>query len=111
MLKVFKLVVVNIIAFVLILAVLEGAASLIFTAVRIHRATGVREQFHSTHDPTIGWVSLPNVRLPDLYGPGISLHTNAQAFRGDHDIRAGRARRKDPGHLLGRLVHARLRGE
>jgi len=86
MLKVFKLVVVNVIAFVLILSVLEGAASLVFTAVRIHRATGVREQLHSTHDPTIGWVSLPNVRVPDLYGPGISLHTNAQAFRGDHDI-------------------------
>jgi len=86
MLKVFKLVVINVIAFVLILSLLEGAASLLFTVVRIHRATGLKEQFHSTHDPTIGWVGLPNVRLPDLYGPGISLHTNAQAFRGDHDV-------------------------
>ena len=95
MLKVVKIVVVNVLAFVLILSVLEGAASLVFTAVRIHRATGVREQLHSTHDPTIGWVSLPNVRLPDLYGPGISLHTNAQAFRGDHDI----ARAVPPGKI------------
>jgi len=86
MLKVFKLVVINVVAFVLILALLEGAASLVFTAVRIHRATGIREQFHSTHDSTIGWVGLPNVDLPDLYGPGVSLHTNGQAFRNDTDI-------------------------
>jgi len=86
MLKVLRLVVVNVIAFVLILSVLEGAASLLFAVVRVHRATGVKEQQHSVYDPTLGWVSLPNVRLPDLYGPGISLHTNAQAFRGDHDI-------------------------
>jgi hypothetical protein len=86
MLKVVKLVVFNIIAFVLILSVLEGAASLLFAVVRVHRATGITEQQHSVYDPTIGWVSLPNVRLPDLYGPGIRLHTNARAFRGDHDI-------------------------
>ena len=85
MLKALKLVALNVIAFVLIFALLEGLASLAFTAVRLRRATGVAEQFHSTHDPTIGWVNLPNVSLPDLYGPGISLRTNAQAFRNDRD--------------------------
>ena len=86
MLKALKLVAINVIAFLLILSVLEGAASLLFAVVRVHRATGIREQQHSVYDPTIGWVSLPNVRLPDLYGPGIFLHTNSQAFRNEADI-------------------------
>ena len=86
MLRAAKLVVINLIVVVLLLAVLEGAASLLFAVVRIHRATGVKEQYHSTYDPTIGWVSLPNVRLPDLYGSGVSLRTNAQGFRNDRDV-------------------------
>jgi hypothetical protein len=31
----------------------------------------------------LGWVNLPNVDLPDMYGPRIFLRTNAQRFRND----------------------------
>ena len=43
----------------------------------------------------LGWVNRPNVSLPNLYGTGRSLHTNAQGFRADTDY----AHAKPPGSL------------
>lgn len=44
------------------------------------------ERSHTEYDAELGWVNRPNVTLPDLYGPGASLHTNAQRFRGTRDV-------------------------
>lgn len=63
-------------------ALLEGLASLILFSRDLRRGAAVSERRHTQYDPEIGWVSRPNVDLPDLYGPGIGLHTNAFGDRG-----------------------------
>lgn len=84
--KALKIVAINIAVLVLLFVVVEGTASTTIIAYRVLTNPGVAEQFHSRYDETLGWVSLPNVNLPDQYGPGISLKTNVQGFRNDHDI-------------------------
>jgi hypothetical protein len=86
LLKVLKIVAINVVVFGTLFALLEGAASLLFIGNQVRRASALRERQHSTYDESIGWVSLPNVTLPNLYGPGIFLRTNGQGFRADHDI-------------------------
>lgn len=44
------------------------------------------ERRHTTHDGLLGWVNAPNVKIPDMYGPGLALHINGQGFRGDRDV-------------------------
>jgi hypothetical protein len=79
-----KIVLINIAVLVLLLMLAEGGASLLFVANALIRAPALSENSHATYDPSLGWVNRPNVRLPDQYGPGIYLRTNAQAFRNDH---------------------------
>jgi len=68
----------------LILLAIEGLASTI-TVVRleIQRLRPVGERAHTRYDPELGWVNLPNVRSPGMYGPGRTFWTNAQGFRND----------------------------
>ncbi|HUQ81739.1 MAG TPA: hypothetical protein VM076_11395 [Gemmatimonadaceae bacterium] len=95
-LKVAKIVAINVVIFVVLFALIEGASSLLFVGNQIRRTRGMGEQAHSTHDSAIGWVNLPNVNLPNLYGEGVGLRTNAQAFRADReytkDVPAGKTR-------------------
>ena len=84
--KVSRIVLINIVVLVLLLAVLEGGASLLFIANQVRLTPAAAEQSYSRYDETLGWVSRPNVSLPNLYGPGIYLHTNAQGFRSNHDV-------------------------
>jgi hypothetical protein len=90
------LVLVNTVVIVLLFALLEGAASLLLTGVEIIRTDAVPEHQHAEHDPLLGWVNLPNVHLPDIYGPGVAVRTNSQRFRSDRDfttaVPAGRTR-------------------
>jgi hypothetical protein len=86
LLKAVKIVLINVAVLVVLLALAEGVASLLFTANRIRRTVSLSEQHYSRYDETLGWVSLPNVDMPNLYGPGVNLRTNAQGFRGDYDI-------------------------
>lgn len=44
------------------------------------------ERVHTRHDADLGWTSIPNLALEDMYGPGIGLHTNAQGFRHTGDV-------------------------
>lgn len=83
---------------VLMFALLEGLASTFLFGYRLYatRQRPLAERLHTTYDPLIGWVALPNVSIPDLYGPGVGLHTNALGLRGteqiDPAVPAGRAR-------------------
>jgi len=65
---------------VVVLALFEGAASLLLVADTVMRQT-VSEDAHAEPDTLLGWVNRPDVSRPDLYGPGIGLRTNAQRFR------------------------------
>jgi hypothetical protein len=46
---------------------------------------GVSSQ-HTQPDEDLGWAHLPNVNIPDLYGPGRHFRTNSQGFRNDSDF-------------------------
>jgi len=73
---------------VIVLCLVEGAASLTrcaaLLAARAQRP--LAERSHTEYDPELGWINRPNLALVDLYGPGASLHTNAQRFRGTRDV-------------------------
>ena len=86
LLRIAKIVAINCVVFVALLAMAEGAASLLLVANEIRHSGGVSEQSYSTYDETLGWVTRPNVSLPNLYGPGAHLRTNSQGFRADHDF-------------------------
>ena len=43
-------------------------------------------QAHLTYDPGLGWVSLPNLSLENLFGPGVFLKTNTQGFRNEETL-------------------------
>jgi len=81
-----RIALINVLLVVLLLALLEGGASLLFTAYQVVRTPGLAEQSYSRYDETLGWVSLPNANAPDLYGPGVYLRTNSQGFRNDRDF-------------------------
>jgi hypothetical protein len=80
------IVLVNVVLLVLLLALAEGAASLLFISNEIVRTRAVAEHQHAEHDELLGWVNLPNVDLPDVYGPGVAVRTNDQRFRNDRDF-------------------------
>ncbi len=65
--------------------VLEAGASLVLAGRRAGRTGELAEESHCEYDPTLGWVNRKNVRVPDLYGPGRTLTTNARGFRGRED--------------------------
>jgi hypothetical protein len=69
---------------VLALALLDGLVSLSLAGWTLARwrDAPLPEARYSRYDAELGWVSLPNVDVPDLYGPGVGLHTNARGFRG-----------------------------
>lgn len=83
---------------VAVLCALEGAASLLLLAWDLSRnaAQPLAERAHTVHDAELGWVNARSVVVPDLYGPGRTLTTNARGFRGvrevDDAIAAGKLR-------------------
>jgi hypothetical protein len=70
-----------------VLCIIEGLASGITVASLVVREMkGTAERVHTRYDADLGWVNIPNVFIPDLYGPGKSLRTNAQGFRNDAPV-------------------------
>jgi lysophospholipase L1-like esterase len=63
---------------------LEGIASVavFLWNARMSLQLPPRERAHTAYDPELGWVAEKSDHAPDLYGPGISLSTNARGFRG-----------------------------
>jgi len=83
--RVGKILLINVVVLVVLFALLEGGASLLFIANQI-RLTPLAEASYSRYDETLGWVSRPNVTFLDMYGPGVYLRTNSQSFRNDRDF-------------------------
>lgn len=80
------------IAVVTFLAVLEGLCSFGWLVRDYHQfrdelptAVQFREEFHTQHDPEIGWANVPGKTIPDFYGPGRAITINADGFRGLED--------------------------
>ncbi len=86
----------NIAAVLALLLMFEGAASTYYAFRNTFAAPPVAESLYTQYDPELGWVNLPNVYLPNMYGPGKFLRTNSQRFRNDADftrsVPAGKAR-------------------
>lgn len=72
----------NLALLLVLLLLLEGGASAVLFLRDSRTARPLAERLHTTHDPELGWVNLPGVHRPDLYGPGLTLTTNARGFRG-----------------------------
>lgn len=73
----------------------EGGSSVI-VVLREPKHGVVLERAHTEYDPEIGWINEPNIRVDDLYGPGLYLQTNRQRFRSrrefDQRVPAGKIR-------------------
>src|SRR5262249_38750161 len=64
-----------------------GLASSLLVGRQVLQAHhGPAERRHTRYDRELGWVNIPNLDIPDMYGPGVRLRTNGQGFRNDHDI-------------------------
>lgn len=81
-----RLIIGNIFALLLLLLVIEGAASYLLFARDAMTTVPMAERQHTQYDPGLGWANIPNVNIQDMYGPGISLRTNSQGFRSEHDF-------------------------
>lgn len=77
----------NVGVFIMLLVVIEGASSwvLLVRDLAIQRQY-VAERRHTTYDRDLGWVNKTGLTIPDMYGPGASLHINHQGFRNDADF-------------------------
>ncbi len=76
----------NIVAVLVLVLLAEGAASIYYAFRAAFATPAVAESLYTEYDPDLGWVNLPNVYLPNMYGPGKLLRTNSQRFRNDHDF-------------------------
>src|SRR5262249_25542761 len=75
-------------AFVITFALIEGLASeaLLGYQLFLKPKPPLAERLHTPYDPELGWVGIPNLDIPDMYGPGLSFHSNGQGFRNHHDF-------------------------
>jgi len=76
-------------AFVVTFALIEGLASeaLLGYQLFLKRKPPLAERLHTRYDPELGWVAVPNLYIPDMYGPGLSFRSNDQGFRNDRSFR------------------------
>jgi hypothetical protein len=65
----------------------EGFSSLLIVGQEAFKASrGLAERTHTQYDAELGWVNIPNVTIPGLYGPGTYLRTNSRGFRNNIDF-------------------------
>lgn len=76
----------NVIAVLFMCAVIEGAASIILFIQTVMYTQPIAEASHTEYDEELGWVNLPNVSRPNMYGPGVYVTTNSQGFRNRQDF-------------------------
>jgi len=84
--KLIRLVAVNIGLLLLLLVLAEGLSSCLLLGHDLLTTRALAERRHTQYDPELGWVGLPDLHLPDMYGPGIDLTTNSQGFRAERDV-------------------------
>ena len=83
---------------VLVFLVMEGCAStwVVGSQVVDYTRTYMAETWRFNFDPDLGWVSKPNLRMDDAFGPGKHLIINSQGYRSrrdfDEKIPAGKVR-------------------
>ena len=76
------------VATLLVFVLVEGATSFVIFAHRMLAYPPGEDRRHARFDPELGWVNIPNIFIPDMWGPGVYLRTNARGFRNNQDIGA-----------------------
>jgi hypothetical protein len=76
----------NIAAVLVLCLMFEGAASTYYAFRYAFAEPATAESLYTEYDPELGWVSLPNVYFPNMYGAGKFLKTNSQRFRNTVDF-------------------------
>lgn len=76
----------NLIAIPLVFFIIEGVASTFLFFQEVLQTQPIAEANHTQYDAQLGWVNLPQVDLPNQYGPGIDVTTNSQRFRNQSDF-------------------------
>ena len=84
--KYLKIVTINLLVLIGLLTLTEGLASTILMVYKISQVRPMTETIHTEYDELLGWINLPNVYLPNFYGPGVYFRTNSQRFRNDKDF-------------------------
>jgi lysophospholipase L1-like esterase len=81
-----KIVLLNLVVLLLLVAIVEGAAGLLLFCMGVAESKGLAERLHTRYDPDLGWANIPNKRIPDFYAPGKEIKINGQGFRSDYDF-------------------------
>jgi hypothetical protein len=84
--RLMKLVLANVAVLVVLCVALEGLLSTLLFTWDVVTERVNPERRHTTYDPELGWVAIPNLHIPDMYGPGVSLRTNSRGFRGKREF-------------------------
>jgi len=84
--RIARLAAANVAILVLLFVLLEGISSFLLLGRDVSATRLPAERRHTRHDSELGWVNRTNLFVPDMYGPGIALRTNAQGFRNDRDF-------------------------
>src|SRR5271165_471390 len=69
-----------------LLLMFEGATSIYYAFREAFASPPVAESLYTEYDRDLGWVNLPNVYIPNMYGRGKYLRTNSQRFRNNEDF-------------------------
>src|SRR5687767_5221616 len=81
--RVLRLVAGNVAVLAVLLVGIEGLASCALVVREAVTAPSFADKQYTRYDADLGWVAAPSVYIPDMFGPGVALRTNAQGFRSD----------------------------
>jgi len=70
----------------LLFVLAEGLSSTTISLYEMLRSDSHPEVSH--YDQHLGWASLPDTYIPDMYGPGVYVRINSRGFRNDEEIHA-----------------------
>ncbi|MGK7922559.1 MAG: hypothetical protein AB4080_21390 [Trichodesmium sp.] len=84
--KIIKVGLINLFLLVAILSLVEGLSSILLMFYRISKVQPITETRHTQYDELLGWINIPNLDIPNMYGEGIYFKTNSQALRNNEDF-------------------------
>ncbi len=84
--KIIKVGLINLLLLVVILSLVEGLSSILLLFYKISKVQPITETRHTQYDELLGWINIPNIDIPNMYGEGIYFKTNSQSFRNQEDF-------------------------
>lgn len=76
----------NVIAVLSIFFIVECLCSTGLLIYNNSENKGFAEKRYTEYDDLLGWISMPDMYIRDMYGPGIYLKTNEQRFRNNNNF-------------------------